>query len=83
MYMKLYMVVFIEKRRNYLDPPWHVEMRHWPPCWRNFTLVISQAYVISNVMIKLKSRESEPGTQSNEHPRRRSHFFKITVTCDG
>lgn len=40
-----------------------------------------QDYVISNIMIKLKSRESEPGTQSNDRPRRRSHGF-ITVTCD-
>lgn len=81
MYMKLYMVVYIEKRRSYLDPPRCVGRRHWPLCWRNITLVISQDYVISNVMIKLKSRESEPGTQSNERPRRRSHSF-ITVTCD-
>lgn len=81
MYIKLYMVVYIEKGRSHLDPPRHVGRRCWPPCWRSFTLVISQDYVISNIMIKLKSRESKPGTQSNEHPRRRSHDF-ITVTCD-
>lgn len=67
MYLEGYMVVFMEKNRSY--PPFQLcgkeTLATMLVVLKVFSLVKSQDSVTRNVVIKLRSRESEPGNQSD------------------
>lgn len=74
MYIEVYMVVFVEKNRSY--PLFQLcgkeTLATMLVVLKVFSLVKSQDYIARNGVIKLRSRESEPGNPS-DGCLRRSH----------